>query len=131
MKYLKNENRWSLTPDAQLDVRDALPGGNYTVCQNPLTKEYFLEESEPFTLPQKLYGKIRRHGDRILETFRNRSRDEQVGVFLSGTKGSGKTLLAKYVAMTSGMPHGGSGPEFAVPDAGHDADRSTESYCRR
>jgi len=40
MKYLKNENRWSLTPDAQLDVRDALPAGNYTVCQNPLTKEY-------------------------------------------------------------------------------------------
>ena len=104
MKYLKSENRWSLTPDAQLDVRDALPNGNYTVCQNPLTKEYFLEESEPFTLPQKLYGKIRRHGDRILETFRNRSRDEQVGVFLSGTKGSGKTLLAKYVAKASGMP---------------------------
>ena len=57
MKYLKSENRWSLTPDAQLDVRDALPNGNYTVCQNPLTKEYFLEESEPFTLPQKLYGR--------------------------------------------------------------------------
>ena len=104
MKYLKSENRWSLTPDAQLDVRDALPNGNYTVCQNPLTKEYFLEESEPFTLPHKLYVKIRRHGDRILETFRNRSRDEQVGVFLSGTKGSGKTLLAKYVAKASGMP---------------------------
>jgi hypothetical protein len=104
MKYLKNENRWSLTPDAQLDVRDALPVGNYTVCQNPLTKEYFLEESEGFTLPRKLYGKTRRHGDRILETFRSRSRDEQVGVFLSGTKGSGKTLLAKYVAKTSGLP---------------------------
>jgi hypothetical protein len=104
MKYLKNENRWSLTPDAQLDVRDALPVGNYTVCQHPMTKEYFLEESEAFTLPRKLYGKTRKHGDRILETFRNRSRDEQVGVFLSGTKGSGKTLLAKYVAKTSGMP---------------------------
>jgi len=104
MKYLKNEDRWSLTPDAQLDVRDALPVGNYTVCQNPLTKEYFLEESEAFTLPRKLYGKTRRHGDRILETFQNRSRDEQVGVFLSGTKGSGKTLLAKYVAKTSGLP---------------------------
>jgi hypothetical protein len=104
MKYLKNENRWSLTPDAQLDVRDQLPVGNYTVCQNPLTKEYYLEESTRFTLPRKLYGKTRRHGDRILETFRNREASAQIGVFLSGTKGSGKTLLAKYIANRSEMP---------------------------
>jgi len=104
VKYLKTENRWSLTPDAQLDVRDALPAGNYTVCQHPMTKEYFLEESEIFSLPSKLYGKVVRHGNRILETFQNRQPDSQVGVFLSGTKGSGKTLLAKYIANVSDLP---------------------------
>jgi len=104
MKFLKNDNAWSLTPDARLDVRDRLPPGNYTVCQNPLTKEYFLEESEPFTLPKKLYGKTNRYADRILETFENRQPGTQVGVFLSGVKGSGKTLLAKQVSVNSGLP---------------------------
>lgn len=104
MKFLKHENRWSLTPDAQLDVRERLPTGNYTICQNPMTKEYFLEESERFNLPRKLYGKTRRHGDRILETFQGREPNSQIGVFLSGTKGSGKTLLAKYIANRSGLP---------------------------
>lgn len=104
MKFLKNDNTWSLTPDARLDVRDKLPPGNYTVCKHPLTGEYFLEESEAFALPRKLYGKTNRHAERILETFKNRQPDSQVGVFLSGVKGSGKTLLAKQVAVNSGLP---------------------------
>lgn len=104
MKFLKNDNTWSLTPDARLDVRDQLPVGNYTVCKHPMTGEYFLEESESFTLPKKLYGKTTRHGDRILDTFSDRQPDTQVGVFLSGIKGSGKTLLAKYIANKSDMP---------------------------
>ena len=104
MKYLKSENTWSLTPDMRLDVRDSLPVGNYTVCQNPVSKEYYLEESERFALPSKLYGKTSLHGERILETFENRQADSQTGVFLSGTKGSGKTLLAKYIANVSELP---------------------------
>lgn len=104
MKFLKNDNAWSLTPDARLDVRDRLPAGNYTVCKHPLTGEYFLEESESFVLPKKLYGKTNRHADRILQTFENRQPGTQVGVFLSGVKGSGKTLLAKQVAVNSGLP---------------------------
>lgn len=104
MKFLKNDNTWSLIPDARLDVRDRLPVGNYTVCKHPLTGEYFLEESESFTLPKKLYGKTNRHANRILQTFEERQPGTQVGVFLSGVKGSGKTLLAKQVAVNSGLP---------------------------
>jgi len=104
MKFIKSGNTWSLTPDARMDIRDKLPVGNYTVCQNPMTKEYYLEMGEAFTLPPKLYGKTERHGDRILRTFENRAPNAQVGVFLSGTKGSGKTLLAKYIAARSELP---------------------------
>jgi hypothetical protein len=104
MKFIKSGNTWSLTPDARMDVRDKLPVGNYTVCQNPMTKEYYLEMGESFVLPPKLYGKTERHGDRILKTFENRNPGSQVGVFLSGTKGSGKTLLAKYIANRSELP---------------------------
>lgn len=104
MKFIKSENTWSLTPDTRIDVRDLLPVGNYTICKNALTHEYYLEESESFFLPEKLYGKTVRHGTRILNAFKNRSPDSQIGVLLSGTKGSGKTLLAKYVANVSQLP---------------------------
>ena len=57
MKFLKHGNAWSLTPNARMDVRDQLPAGCYTVCKNPLSGEYFLEEGEQFILPKKLYGK--------------------------------------------------------------------------
>ncbi|NBR00536.1 MAG: ATP-binding protein [Actinobacteria bacterium] len=102
MKYLKRDNTWSLTPDTRLDVRDALPPGNYTVCRNALSGDYFLEECAPFTLPAKLYGKTVPWSERILNSFHND--DHQTGVLLSGTKGSGKTLLSKYIATTSGLP---------------------------
>ncbi len=102
MKYLKNANTWSLTPDIRLDVRDSLPAGNYTVCRNPLSGDYYLEESEPFTLPKKLYGKTVRWAERILDAFEKE--EHQTGVLLSGLKGSGKTLLSKYVSATSGLP---------------------------
>lgn len=104
MKFLKHGNAWSLTPNARMDVRDRLPVGCYTVCKNPLTGEYFLEEGEQFILPKKLYGKTERHSARVLQTFENRQQGTQVGVFLSGTKGSGKTLLAKHISQKSGLP---------------------------
>jgi hypothetical protein len=104
MKFLKNGDAWSLTPDGRMDVRDRLPAGNYTVCRNPLSGEYFLEETAAFTLPPKLYGKTERHAERILSTFKRRAPGAQIGVCLSGTKGSGKTLLAKHIAKTSELP---------------------------
>ena len=104
MKFLKHGNAWSLTPNARLDVRDRLPVGCYTVCKNPLSGEYFLEEGEDFILPKKLYGKTERHSARILKTFETRQLGTQVGVFLSGAKGSGKTLLAKHIAQKSLLP---------------------------
>ena len=104
MKFLKSGDTWSLTPDGRMDVRDRLPSGNYTVCKHPLTGEYFLEETAAFTLPPKLYGKTERYAERILSTFNRRAPGAQIGVCLSGTKGSGKTLLAKHIAKTSGLP---------------------------
>lgn len=104
MKFLKNQNRWSLTPDAQLDVRDALPPGNYTVCRHPITGEYFLEETAGFIMPGRLYGKIGAYTTRIISAFEQRKPQSQVGVLLCGSKGSGKTLLAKNISVQTGLP---------------------------
>lgn len=104
MKFLKNANSWSLFSNESLDIRTELPGKNYTIRFNELAGQYFLEETEPFNIPSKIYGKTQQYCDRIIRTFNKSGRDAQVGALLEGTKGSGKTLLAKLVAVRSGLP---------------------------
>ena len=64
--------------------------------------EFFLRPASPFVLPPKTYGKTSPHAKRILGAFASEPRS--LGVLLAGEKGSGKTLLAKKVAIDSGLP---------------------------
>lgn len=103
MRYLqKPQGVW--VPVKELPVfndKDLLPNRVYTVMHN---KQYgfFLQEIEDFKLPEKMYGKTNAYTDKILSTFHKIS--GQLGVFLEGRKGSGKTLLAKNIAIKSGYP---------------------------
>jgi hypothetical protein len=63
---------------------------------------FSLEEVEPFRMPDKVYGDCLRNADRIVNTFTRR--DGNTGVLLTGEKGSGKTLLARQIAIQSGLP---------------------------
>lgn len=94
--YTRNGNRFHITEEANLDIRDALPASTFKVNQNPQTGEIYLEDVNDFTLPSKLYGEVEGRSERILNTFLDRP--NSTGVLLSGVKGSGKTLLAKKIA---------------------------------
>ena len=103
MRYIRNGATWGRYHEQVGEVRDSLPPGNYTVCFDVL-RGYYLEESEPFAdLPPKIYGKVDAWSERILQAFKD-SAGQQIGVLLSGEKGSGKTLLAKVISVRSGLP---------------------------
>jgi hypothetical protein len=60
---------------------------------------FYLEQIESFEIRGKVYGDTRKQSQRILNTFNDRT--ASTGVMLTGEKGSGKTLLAKLLAVTA------------------------------
>ena len=103
--FIRNANTFTIASEEALDIQKALPVGNYTVKQNQMTGQFFLEMVDSFPDIGKLYGKTTRHSERILSTYL--SRPNSTGVMLNGEKGSGKTLLAKTIsreAAEKGIP---------------------------
>lgn len=93
--YIKKGNTYRVTPKENLIFEESLPPATYTVRVDP-TGEFYLEKIDALTVSGKLYGNTTRDADRILRTFSDRP--GATGVLLSGTKGSGKTLLAKLIS---------------------------------
>lgn len=80
---------------------DKLPVGTYRLAQNNLTREFYLNKTEDFKIPHKLYGETK-HIDRILNTFQNSNKN--LGVLLAGIKGTGKSIDAKRICLQSNLP---------------------------
>lgn len=100
--YIYNGNNVSIAPEGALDIRSKLEPVNYVVKFDGMTNQYSLEKTEMFTLPKKLYGDISFKAERILNTFKDRSKS--TGVLLVGEKGSGKSQLAKLCCINSNLP---------------------------
>lgn len=96
--FIKNGNTYSVASNEAMDIHDKLPAGNYTIKQNQMTGQMYLEHIDDFSRPSKVYGDCLKNTDRIVKTFL--SRPSATGVMLSGEKGSGKTLLTKNVAIS-------------------------------
>jgi len=100
-RFSRHLNTYTPASDEALEVLDNLPPGNY-IMHFPMMGSSYFERVDDFKLPDRIYGDVVRNSDRILSTFRDRR--GATGVMLAGEKGSGKTLLAKHVAMNSGYP---------------------------
>jgi len=80
---------------------ETIPAGTYTVEFNPQNGQYYLLKSTPFTRPAKVYGEMASRNNKVINTYLARE-GKNTGVLLSGTKGAGKTQLAKDVSLALG-----------------------------
>lgn len=94
--FIKRGNSFFPTPEENVDIRNILPVGTYTIDIND-QGQYFLSIIDNFEVRGKQYGNNNRHAERILNTFNQRK--QSTGVMLVGEKGSGKSLLAKTVSI--------------------------------
>ena len=96
--YLKSGNTFRVSSKEAMDLHELLPAGNYVIKQDNFGA-FFLEEIDSFEIKGKQYGDQTRNTTRILNTFLDRP--NSTGVMLTGEKGSGKTMLAKSLAISA------------------------------
>jgi len=96
---MKSGNRFNVSTKEAMDLHEQLPVGNYTVKFDKMSERFYLEQIEGFEIKGKVYGDTRKQSQRILNTFKDRI--ASTGVMLTGEKGSGKTLLAKMLAVSA------------------------------
>lgn len=83
-------------------VKDKLPFGIYDLKYNDTIGFYLDKISDKFELPEKIYDIEDELIDRIKTTFNGFNKN--FGVLLKGTKGTGKTIVAKTVSNELQLP---------------------------
>jgi len=81
---------------------DEIPVCNWLVRWHKMRECFYLEKTNAFSMPEKIYGEPPELSARYLNSFH--SWDGNLGVLLSGMKGTGKSMLAQKVCNDSGLP---------------------------
>lgn len=103
-----NVASWSLFNDPKIIGTRVLAPGTYTIkvgkkLPEGISEGLTIEPSPDLEIPPKTYGKVPKQAHKILNTFF--SRKVSTGVLLAGDKGSGKTMLAKFISRKAATEH--------------------------
>lgn len=92
---------------------DLVPGKVYDLNYNRWEESPIFKENGELNLPKKVYSTEadNKFKKRIL-TYFNKANTNTTGVMLAGTKGTGKTVMAKVLAKESGLPIIVVNPEY-------------------
>lgn len=84
------------------DLKNSIPNGNWLIKFDEFSKEFFLEKQDDFSMPPKLFGDSKALAERYINTFNKGNKN--LGIALTGLKGTGKSLLAKQTCKSSNLP---------------------------
>ena len=99
-EFIKNGDRIVTKPDG-FDY-NLIPGKVYNLNYDRYKEYSYIEEDGNLELPNKIYSEDTFFIKRILDSFNTDI--SNIGVLLSGLKGSGKSLTAKLAARKSNLP---------------------------
>lgn len=95
------QNNKNVVQASGIPMTKGLKKGVYSLKYDDMMG-FYLHEDEPFTFPKKMYGNDDVIIKRAIKKFN--SIDRNLGVLLTGLKGSGKTVTAKKLCVESGLP---------------------------
>lgn len=99
--FIKTNSEVRLT-SSYVESFKLLPNGTYLTKFDVRNNEYYLEVTEDFTTPRKIYGNSESLSTRYVNTFNGSTKN--MGILLTGLKGTGKSLTAKLTAIKANIP---------------------------
>ena len=82
-------------------VSESLPVGIYSISLT-MTGYHLDKYADKFVFPYKMYGLQEDFIDHVIKTYSNT--EGNLGIMLTGTKGTGKTVTAKELANKLNLP---------------------------
>lgn len=100
--YVRFNNVFNVYGDDDIDIVEDLPLGTYSIEFDP-KNGFSLTQIKNFERQDRYYGDVEERADRVINTANQRSKS--TGVLLTGTKGSGKTMLARLLSVEARERH--------------------------